>query len=120
VQNSSKKKQKVKVSPTAEQVANALYECGGITRDAANMLKCSIVTVRRCIKRYASCREARETGLDDLREMAQDNLIDMVKDGNERATFFVLTKKRTCGNVWVSADKEIESTEQEEQLEFEE
>ena len=111
-------KKKIPVRQTPKAVAQALFECGGVTRDAAVKLRMSEQAVRIYVNKYPECKEAREFALDDLREMAQDNLIDMVRQKDRKATFFVLSRFRR-GSSWVSTEKEEVTTENEEPLEFE-
>lgn len=100
--NSSPKKRKPPVSHPVRHIAQVIFECGGITRDAARKLKMADSTVRAYIKKYPSCREAREEALIDLKSIATDNLIDLVKkDRDKQATFFVLTRFRMPDGTWV-------------------
>jgi hypothetical protein len=102
VPNSSPKKRKPPVSHPVRHIAQVIFECGGITRDAARKLKMADSTVRAYIKKYPSCREAREEALIDLKSIATDNLIDLVKkDRDKQATFFVLTRFRMPDGTWV-------------------
>lgn len=100
--NSSPKKRKPPVTHSAKHVAQVIFECGGITKDVARKLKVTEDTVRRYIRKYASCREAREEALIDLKSIATDNLIDLVKmQKDKQATFFVLSRFRLPDGTWV-------------------
>lgn len=100
--NSSPKKRKPPVTHPAKHVAQVIFECGGITKDAARKLKMTEPTVRAYIRKYASCREAREEALIDLKSIATDNLIDLVKKQKDKqATFFVLSRFRLPDGTWV-------------------
>lgn len=110
--NSSVKKRKPPVTHPPKHVAQVLYECGGITKDAAKKLKMAEGTVRKYIKKYASCREAREEALIDLKSIATDNLIDLVKvQKDKQATFFVLSRFRLPDGTWVTNKNDSEDSE---------
>lgn len=113
---SKSRKPPVKHKPS--HVAQVLYECGGITKDAAKKLKMTEQTVRAYIKRYPSCREAREEALVDLKGIATDTLISWVKKKDKQATFFVLSRFRQKDGTWTSKQDESEADAAEEPLEF--
>lgn len=101
---------KVPVRHPAKHVAQVICECGGITKDAAKKLKMTEQTVRAYIKRYPSCQEAREEALADLKSIATDNLIDLVKNQKDKAaTLFVLSRYRQKDGTW--AQKQSEDSE---------
>jgi hypothetical protein len=109
------KPKKPPVSHKPSYVAQILFECRGVTGDAAHKLQMSVDTVRDYIRRYPACREAREDGIGALLTQAEDNLIEMVYSKDKAATFFVL---KTLGKKrW--SEQEKETTEKEEDIEFE-
>ena len=116
-----KKKKKIPVRHPAKHVAQVIVECGGITKDIASKLKVAEGTVRAYIKRYPSCREAREEALFDLKSIATDNLIDLVKvQKDKQATLFVLSRFRQKDGTWTSKqDENNEGDGPEEPIEIE-
>lgn len=116
--NSSPKKRKPPVAHPAKHVAQVIFECGGITKDAARKLRMTEQTVRAYIKKYASCREAREEALIDLKSVATDNLIDLVKNQKDKqATFFVLSRFRLPDGTWaMKKEDEVDSEGSEEPI----
>ena len=115
----TRKPKKPPVSHKPSYVAQVLYECGGVTRDAANQLCMKEETVRAYIRRYPSVKEARETAMLDLKDMATDNLIDFVRAKDKAATFFVLSRFRLPDGTWAQKQDESESEAKEEPLEIE-
>ena len=112
------KPRKPSVKHKPSHVAQVLYECGGITKDAAKKLLMTDATVRAYIKKYPVCREAREGALSDLKDIATDTLISWVKKKDKQATFFVLSRFRQKDGTWTSKQDESEPDTAEEPLEF--
>ena len=101
------KKPPVKQKPSF--VAQVLMECGGVTKDAAKKLKMTEGTVRAYIRKYPSCKEAREDAMIDLKEIAGDTLINLVKYQDRQATFFVLSRFRQKDGTWTARQDDGET-----------
>ena len=101
------KKPPVKQKPSF--VAQVLMECGGVTKDAAKKLKMTESTVRAYIRKYPSCKEAREDAMIDLKEIAGDTLINRVKAQDRQATFFVLARFRQKDGTWTARQDDGET-----------
>ena len=115
----TRKPKKPPVSHKPSYVAQVLYECGGVTRDAASRLSMDANTVRSYIRKYPSVREARESAMDDLKDMATSNLVNLIKEKDKAATFFVLSRFRQKDGTWTQKQDESESEAKEEPLEIE-
>lgn len=114
-----KKSRKPPVTQKPSFVAQVLYECGGVTRDAAERLNMSEGTVREYVRKYPAVREARESAMDDLKDMATSNLIELVREKDKAATFFVLSRFRQKDGTWTQKQDENDAAKPEEPIEFE-
>ena len=115
----ARKPKKPPVTHKPSYVAQVLYESGGVTRIAAGKLNMDVATVRSYVNRYAVVREARTAAMDDLKETATANLVDMVNSGDKAATFFVLSRFRQKDGTWTQKQDESEAEAKEEPLEIE-
>jgi hypothetical protein len=111
------RKSKPPVTHKPAYVAQILHECGGITKDAANKLNMRPETVRSYIKRFPVVKDAREEALNDLKQIATENLIEWVKEKDKGATYFVLSRFRQKDGTW-TYEREEEKEDKEEPLEF--
>lgn len=109
--SSPAKKRKPPVTHPVKHVAQVIFECGGITKDAARKLKMTEATVRSYVKKYASCREAREEALIDLKSIATDTLIEMVRKKDRQYTLFVLSRVRLPDGTWVTKKEAVGDSE---------
>lgn len=116
--NPSAKKRKPPVRVAASHVAQVILECGGITRDVARKLCVNENTVRAYIKRYPSCREAREDAISDLKSIATDTLLSLVRSKDRQATFFVLSRYRQGDGTWTARQEESQEESTEEPIEI--
>ena len=83
---------------TAEEVAKALEETGGIVTVAAARLGCARQTVSNYIQRYESVAQAREDGRDRSIDIAESMLMQQVRNGNITAIiYFLKTQGRHRG-----------------------
>lgn len=110
-----KKPRKPPVTHKPSYVAQVLYECRGITRDAADKLMISTTSVLNYIRNNPCCRDAREAGISDLLSVAEDNVMELVYNKDKAATFFVL---KTLGKRRWNENEETGKEEKEEDLEF--
>lgn len=73
-----------------DDLCHALEVYGGNLRNVARKLKCSYSTVVKWVNTNPKAKEARLDSIVDIVEMAENNLYDMVEDGDRTATLFVL------------------------------
>jgi len=85
---------------TASAVAEALRQCGGYRSHAARMLDCAPSTITRFINRHPSVRQVLDDIEAELLDLAESNIVALLKQKDPTTTFFVLrTKGRERG--WV-------------------
>ena len=93
---------------TIDEVAAALTMAGGVRRDAASVLGCSIRTLYRYLERHEELRDVAAEVDHDLVELAEDALFNVLKDpdakGHLTAVIFTL-KCRGKHRGWI--DKQV-------------
>ena len=85
---------------TVEQVEEALWQAAGLRYGAAEKLKCSPSTVTNYIKRHKRLQRAIEEAKESTLDMAEAQLINLMKDGDRTAIiFFLKTQGKDRGYV---------------------
>jgi transposase-like protein len=83
---------------TPEEVAEAITANGGWISKTAKALGCTPETISRYSRRYPIVAEARATALAGQDDIAEQSLIDLVKEKNPAATiFYAKTRLRERG-----------------------
>lgn len=83
---------------TPEQVAEALIESFGVMAVAARRLGVTRMTIWRYIRRYETCRKAREEGRERLKDLAESKLVEAIADREPWAIqFYLRTQGRDRG-----------------------
>lgn len=78
---------------TPEEVAEALIARGGIMSLAAKQLGADPETVASYCKRFKVCRDARVSGVERMKDLAESTLMNLIAEGNVAATIFYLKTK---------------------------
>ncbi len=75
---------------TADEVAQAIRKAGGFLTLAAQNLGCSRVTVWRYCRDFATCKEAQDDARERTKDLAEGNLLQLIRAGNVTAIIFYL------------------------------
>ena len=77
---------------SAQEVADALRESGGVVEHAANTLGCSAMTVYRYADRYVTVEEAMQDARQNTYAEAQKRLIDLLHDPTHKNHKWAVSK----------------------------
>jgi len=75
---------------TAQKFLNAIPGSGGFITTIADRVGCTRQTVYNGMKRYPTVKQAILDEKDQLKDMAENELLRQIKDGNTTATIFYL------------------------------
>ncbi len=75
---------------TQQQMIDTLIKVGGLKGPAAKSLHCARMTINNYIKRYPAVKQAQEDALQDTIDLAQSQLVSLVKRGEWPAIRFLL------------------------------
>lgn len=77
---------------TAKEVADALYQAGGIKKRACKILGCSYPTLYRYIDEYSTVEEAAKEGINMIRGEAENCVRESIRGGDVNTSKWFLAK----------------------------